>query len=79
MKLLFYLPFLAAVRSAIVPAVDPSQHFHSVGNVLEPQGKNVTINGVLTYVSLPKTRFDAKTAVLLLTGGLTYVYSKIPY
>ncbi|KAJ7127155.1 alpha/beta-hydrolase [Mycena epipterygia] len=67
MKLLFYLPFLAAVQSAIVPAVAPAEHFHSVGNVLEPQGKNVTINGVLTYVSLPKKRFDPKTAVLLLT------------
>ncbi|KAJ6544816.1 alpha/beta-hydrolase [Mycena vulgaris] len=66
MKLLLCLPLLAAVQAAIVPAVEPSAHFHTA-NAAEPQGKNVTINGVLTYVTLPKTKFDPTKAVLLLT------------
>ncbi|KAJ7475685.1 chlorocatechol-degradation protein [Mycena latifolia] len=68
MKLLLYFPLLAAVQAVIVPAVDTSGHFHSpIANAAEPQGKNFTINGVLTYVSLPKKKFDPTTAVLLLT------------
>jgi len=68
MKVLFLLPFLAAVQAAVVPAVSPEKHFHStVPSDVEPQGKNITINGVLTYVSLPKKKFDPTTAVLLLT------------
>ncbi|KAF7330484.1 Protein AIM2 [Mycena venus] len=68
MKFLCLLPFLAAAQAAVVPAVDPKEHFHSaVPSAVGPQGKNVTINGVLTYVSLPKKKFDPTTAVLLLT------------
>ncbi|KAJ7104274.1 chlorocatechol-degradation protein [Mycena belliarum] len=70
MKLFLCLPFLAAVQAAIVPAIDPKAHFHpSVPNAAKPQGKNVTINGVLTYVSLPKTSFDNTTALVLLLDG----------
>ncbi|KAJ7104299.1 alpha/beta-hydrolase [Mycena belliarum] len=68
MKLFLCLLFLAAVQAAIVPAVNPIAHFHpSVLNAAKPRGRNVTINGVLTYVSLPKKKFDKTTAVLLLT------------
>jgi hypothetical protein len=68
MKVLFLLPFLAAAQAAVVPAVDTTAHFHStVLSAVGPQGKNVTINGVLTYVTLPKKKFDPTTAVLLLT------------
>ncbi|KAK7033045.1 protein AIM2 [Favolaschia claudopus] len=68
MKTFLLLPFIAAaVRAAVVPAVDPALHVHS-SSTAKPQGRNVTINGVLTYVSLPKNRkFDPTTAVLLLT------------
>ncbi len=61
---------VVAVNSAVVPAVDTSGHFHATQRTDEPQGKNITINGVLTYVSLPKGDFDPSTAVLLLTGEL---------
>ncbi|KAF8206548.1 hypothetical protein K438DRAFT_1963567 [Mycena galopus ATCC 62051] len=68
MKVLFLLPFFAAVQAGVVPAVDTQEHFHSiVPSAFGPQGKNVTINGVLTYVSLPKEKYDPATAVLLLT------------
>ncbi|KAJ7158874.1 alpha/beta-hydrolase [Mycena filopes] len=67
MKLLLLLPFLTAVHSAVVPAIDTSGHFHSNPlSAVAPKGKNVTIDGVLTYVSLPK-KFDPTVAVLLLT------------
>ncbi|KAF9039635.1 alpha/beta-hydrolase [Hymenopellis radicata] len=56
-----------AVRSAVVPAVGTSGHFLATQSIDEPQGKNITINGVLTYVSLPKRHFNPRTAVLLLT------------
>ncbi|KAF7374973.1 Protein AIM2 [Mycena sanguinolenta] len=68
MKLLYLVSLLAAARATVVPAVGAEGHFHSaVPSDLEPQGKNVTINGVLTYVSLPKGPFDPTTAVLMLT------------
>ncbi|KAJ6607372.1 alpha/beta-hydrolase [Mycena sp. CBHHK59/15] len=70
MQLLLLVPFVffTAVQSAIVPAVDVSGHFHpTLPNDAVPQGKNITINGVLTYVSLPRGRFDPSTAVVLLT------------
>ncbi|KAJ6577179.1 alpha/beta-hydrolase [Mycena capillaripes] len=68
MKFLSVLPFLAAVQAGVVPFVAPSLHFHStVPSAVGPQGKNITINGVLTYVSLPKKKFDPTTALLLLT------------
>lgn len=69
MKFLSFLPFLAVVQAGVVPLVDPALHFHStVPSAVGPQGENVTINGVLTYVSLPKKKFDPSTALLLLTG-----------
>ncbi|KAJ7034930.1 alpha/beta-hydrolase [Mycena alexandri] len=54
---------------------------HIIQLTVEPQGKNITINGVLTYFSLPKQKFDPAKAVLLLTDvfglpspdNLTYV------
>ncbi|KAJ6513351.1 alpha/beta-hydrolase [Mycena sanguinolenta] len=68
MKLLHLVSLFAAVRAVVVPAVDAEGHFHSaVPSDLQPQGKNVTINGVLTYVSLPKRPFDPTIAVLMLT------------
>ncbi|KIK57336.1 hypothetical protein GYMLUDRAFT_86806 [Collybiopsis luxurians FD-317 M1] len=68
MKLLLCLTFVAAAQAAIVPAVDASGHFHpTIPNDTQPEGKNHTINGVLTYVSLPKGEFDPTTAVLFLT------------
>jgi len=68
MKVLLLLPFLAVVQSAVVPTVDTEAHFHSsFPSAVEPQGKNITINGVLTYFSLPKQKFDPAKAVLLLT------------
>ncbi|KAJ7816945.1 alpha/beta-hydrolase [Mycena olivaceomarginata] len=68
MQLFAFLSLLTAVRAAVVPAVGSSGHFHSpVPLDAVPQGKNITINGVLTYVSLPKGRFDPTVAVLLLT------------
>lgn len=57
-----------AQSAVLVPAVNPANHPQATLSSLEPQGKNVTINGVLTYVTLPKGRFDEKTAVVLLTG-----------
>jgi hypothetical protein len=33
-----------------------------------PKGTNETINGILTYVTLPEGQFDNDTAALLLTG-----------
>ncbi|KAJ7367165.1 alpha/beta-hydrolase [Mycena albidolilacea] len=71
MQFFAFLSLLTAVRAAVVPAVGSSGHFHSpVPLDAVPQGKNITINGVLTYVSLPKGRFDPTVAVLLLTGEL---------
>jgi len=68
MQLFAFLSLLTAVRAAVVPAVGASEHFHSpIPLDAVPQGKNVTINGVLTYVSLPKEKFDPTIAVLLLT------------
>ncbi|KAJ7079822.1 alpha/beta-hydrolase [Mycena belliarum] len=69
MQLLVLLSVLAATQAAIVPLVDTSGHFHTSAPAdAVPQGKNVTINGVLTYVSLPKNKkFDPTAAVLLLT------------
>ncbi|KAJ7178605.1 alpha/beta-hydrolase [Mycena crocata] len=67
MKLLVCLSVLTAVHAAIVPAVDPIAHFHSTGATAKPKGNNVTINGVLTYVSLPKKKYDPTIALLLLT------------
>ncbi|KAJ7284844.1 chlorocatechol-degradation protein [Mycena rebaudengoi] len=70
MHISFALPilFFTAVQSVVVPLVDTLEHFHSaVPNAALPQGKNVTINGVLTYVSLPQRKFDPSVAVLLLT------------
>ncbi|KAJ7713842.1 hypothetical protein B0H14DRAFT_3171518 [Mycena olivaceomarginata] len=61
---------LAAVRAAVVAAHGSSVHFHSP-IPLAPQGKNITINGVLTYVSLPKGEYDLTVAVLMFIGGLT--------
>ncbi|KAJ7195495.1 alpha/beta-hydrolase [Mycena pura] len=65
--LLVLLSLLTAIHATVVPLVDSSGHSHSqapAGTV--PQGRNITINGVLTYVTLPK-RFDPTTAVVLLT------------
>ncbi|KAK7039844.1 protein AIM2 [Favolaschia claudopus] len=69
LNILLLLPLLAAVRAATVPAVEPLLHFHSsTPSTAQPQGRNITINGVLTYVSLPKHKlFDPSTALLLLT------------
>jgi len=68
MQLLGLLSLLTTVQAIVVPAVDSSGHFHStVATEAVPQGKNITINGVLTYVSLPKSEFDPTTAVLFLT------------
>jgi len=64
------LSFLTAVQAVVVPLVDSSGHFHAPVSAADavPQGKNVTINGVLTYVSLPKNgKFDPTAAVVLLT------------
>ncbi|KAF7327594.1 Chlorocatechol-degradation protein [Mycena kentingensis (nom. inval.)] len=69
MKLLatFLLALCATAAGAVVvPPVDPALHFHSSAVTAAPLGKNVTINGVLTYVSIPK-KFDPSVAVLLLT------------
>ncbi|KAJ7069571.1 alpha/beta-hydrolase [Mycena amicta] len=61
------LSLLSAVHAVVVPQVGSSGHFHShVSSDVEPLGKNITINGVLTYVSLPK-KFDPKIAVVMLT------------
>jgi hypothetical protein len=71
MHISFALPilFFTAVQSVVVPVVDTLEHFHAaVPNAALPKGKNVTINGVLTYVSLPQRKFDPSVAVLLLTG-----------
>ncbi|KAF7346598.1 Protein AIM2 [Mycena sanguinolenta] len=68
MNLFAFLSLLTAVRAAVVPLAAASQHFHSpVPLDAVPQGKNITINGVLTYVTLPKENFDPTIAVLLLT------------
>ncbi|KAJ7928112.1 alpha/beta-hydrolase [Mycena leptocephala] len=68
MQLFVFVSLLIAVRAVVVPPVDSSGHFHSpLPTDVVPQGKNITINGVLTYVSLPKGRFDRTTAVLMLT------------
>ncbi|KAJ7134844.1 alpha/beta-hydrolase [Mycena epipterygia] len=70
MQFLLLLSLLIAVRAVLVPPVDSSGHFHSTApadGVPQPQGKNITINGVLTYVSLPKGKFDPTTAVVMLT------------
>jgi len=67
MLLLVLLSLLTAIHATVVPLVDSSGHPHSqapAGAV--PQGRNITINGVLTYVTLPK-RFDSTKAVVLLT------------
>ncbi|KAJ7643940.1 dienelactone hydrolase endo-1,3,1,4-beta-D-glucanase [Roridomyces roridus] len=68
MHLLTLICFVAAtVRGIIVPQAEAEAHFHSpVVNAPLPQGKNVTINGVLTYVSLPQA-YDSTQAVLFLT------------
>jgi dienelactone hydrolase len=47
--------------------VDVSKHFHTSTVAVTPQGKNETVNGVLTYVSLPKGHFRKDTAILFLT------------
>ncbi|KAJ7451555.1 alpha/beta-hydrolase [Mycena latifolia] len=69
MRLFVLLSVLAAANAIVVPQVDSSGHFHSpVPADAVPQGKNITINGVLTYVSLPKNQnFDPATAIVLLT------------
>ncbi|KAJ7784343.1 alpha/beta-hydrolase, partial [Mycena metata] len=68
MQLFAFISLFAAARAAVIPAVQPSGHSKSTINAdAVPQGKNHTINGVLTYVSLPKQKFDPTTAVLLLT------------
>ncbi|KAJ7773106.1 alpha/beta-hydrolase [Mycena metata] len=68
MKVLLLLPFLAAVQSAVVPAVDTEAHFHSsFPSAVEPQGKNISLNGVLVYETLPQQKLDPTKAVLLLT------------
>jgi hypothetical protein len=80
MRLVFLLPFLAAVQAAIVPAVAPKDHFHSaIPSTVAPQGKNVTINGVLTYVSLPKKKFDPTIAVLMLMGEYQIYSGSLPF
>lgn len=64
--------YFVAGRAAIVPAVAPSLHPHPSATGVEPKGRNVTINGVLTYVSLPKKKkYDESIALLLLTGEQT--------
>ncbi|KAJ7613160.1 alpha/beta-hydrolase [Roridomyces roridus] len=68
MYLLGALSLLAAVQAVVVPAIGPEGHTHSTLSAdAAPQGKNVTINGVLTYVSLPRERFDPSIAVVMLT------------
>jgi hypothetical protein len=81
MRLVFLLSFLAAaVQAAIVPAVAPKDHFHSaIPSTVAPQGKNVTINGVLTYVSLPKKKFDPTIAVLMLMGEYQIYAGSLPF
>ncbi|KAF7298830.1 Protein AIM2 [Mycena indigotica] len=62
------LSVLSAVYAAVVPQLGFESHLPSqVAAGVQPLGKNVTINGVLTYVTLPKKKFDPKIAVLLLT------------
>ncbi|KAJ6585231.1 hypothetical protein B0H19DRAFT_1016290 [Mycena capillaripes] len=71
MKIFIFLSLLAAVRAVVVPLVDSSGHFHPLAATdVAPRGKNITLNGVLTYVTLPEGNFDPTTAVLLLTGKL---------
>ncbi|KAJ7432765.1 alpha/beta-hydrolase [Mycena galericulata] len=68
MQLLGFLSLLTAVRAIVVPPVEANGHLHLPalsGSV--PKGENVTINGVLTYVSLPQERYDSTIAVLFLT------------
>ncbi|KAJ6584179.1 hypothetical protein DFH09DRAFT_1308869 [Mycena vulgaris] len=49
------LSVFAAAQAIVVPQVGSSGHFHSaVPAAGVPQGKNITINGVLTYVLLAK-------------------------
>ncbi|KAJ7132964.1 alpha/beta-hydrolase [Mycena filopes] len=68
MLLFHLLSLFAGARAVVVPAVQPAGHSQStISADAVPQGKNITINGVLTYVSLPKQKFDPTTAVLLLT------------
>jgi len=68
MQLAVLLSLLAAAQAAVVPLVESSSHFHAATPTdAVPQGKNVTINGVLTYVSLPKGGFDPTTALVMLT------------
>ncbi|KAJ6462019.1 hypothetical protein C8R47DRAFT_101851 [Mycena vitilis] len=68
MQLYAFLSLFAVVHAVVVPTVDSSGHFHSqVPSDIAPQGKNITINGVLTYVSLPKGKFDPTKVVLMLT------------
>ncbi|TFK96117.1 alpha/beta-hydrolase [Pterulicium gracile] len=57
------------VSGAFVPFVEPADHSHSfVQSGVAPRGRNVTINGVLTYVTLPKNKkFDKSKAVVFLT------------
>ncbi|KAJ7609901.1 alpha/beta-hydrolase [Roridomyces roridus] len=63
------LALAAGVKAVVVPAVAPAGHSHSMIPVeTVPLGKNVTINGVLTYVSLPQHKaFDPEVAILMLT------------
>ncbi len=49
-------------------ALPPVTHFFDTQLDVEPKGKNVTINGVLTYVTLPKGPYDPSVALLFLTG-----------
>jgi hypothetical protein len=73
MQLFVFLSLLAAVRAAVVAALGSSAHFHSPIplDTTPPQGKNITINGVLTYVSLSKGEYDLTVAVLMFIGRLT--------
>ncbi|KAJ7147175.1 alpha/beta-hydrolase [Mycena crocata] len=67
--LLAFFSLLTAAQAIVVPPVDSAGHSHTAAPTeLAPKGKNITINGVLTYVSLPKNqKFDHSTAVLMLT------------
>ena len=80
--LLSALPLLglAAPQSSFVPAAAAAIHVHNHGkDTATPRGTIAKINGVNTYVTLPRGRFQRNTAVVLLTDvfGLPLVENRL--
>ncbi|KAF9015901.1 alpha/beta-hydrolase [Hymenopellis radicata] len=67
MRLALAFVVSAALSLVSARALPPVTHFFDTKIDVEPKGKNVTINGVLTYVTLPEGRYDPRVALLFLT------------